>query len=170
MTPIDTPASAAQAEGRIDTAAIRRLLAEVNDPEIPVLTIEDLGVLRDVRWEGEQLIVEITPTYSACPAMQAIEQDIYRVLRREGLRSVSLRTTLAPAWTSDWISEEGRRKLLEYGIVPPHRCGTQADPAVACPRCGSGATEIISGFGSTPCKALYRCRDCLEPFDYFKCF
>jgi ring-1,2-phenylacetyl-CoA epoxidase subunit PaaD len=165
-----------EAEHRMpDVDTVHALLKQVADPEIPVLTIADLGVLRDVRVEDGRVIVVITPTYSGCPAMKAIEDEVYRVLRDSGLEQVEVRTQLAPAWTTDWMSAEGRRKLREYGIAPPaqsgRRAGALADArtVVQCPRCGSESTGRISEFGSTACKALYRCTDCLEPFDYFKC-
>lgn len=163
------PSNAHAAHGRAETGEIRRILAEVTDPEIPVLTIEDLGILRNIVWQGDRLVVEITPTYSGCPAMHAIEEEIVRVLKREGFSDISVRTQLSPAWTTDWMSEAGRRKLLEYGIAPPGRCTLEEGGKVNCPRCGSGNTEVISRFGSTACKALYRCKQCLEPFDYLKC-
>jgi ring-1,2-phenylacetyl-CoA epoxidase subunit PaaD len=154
----------------------RALLEKVADPEIPVLTIADLGVLRDVRQDNGHVVVTITPTYSGCPAMHVIEADIRRVLAGHGFRDVEVRTQLSPAWTTAWISEEGRRKLREYGIAPPEENphagprGREAVPAfkVKCPQCGALDTEKVSEFGSTACKALYRCRACLEPFDYFK--
>lgn len=147
--------------------------AAVVDPEIPVLTIGDLGVLRAVRLAGDTVEIEITPTYSGCPAMRVIEIEIETALRDAGIGKFRIATVLAPAWTTDWLSAEGRRKLAAYGIAPPagqasRRALFGAD-AVACPRCGSPATERISEFGSTACKALYRCRGCAEPFDYFKC-
>lgn len=136
--------------------------ASVCDPEIPVLTIADLGVLRDVRLDGDGVEVVITPTYTGCPAMETISADIRAALDRAGIAGrVSL--TLSPAWTTDWMSAEGRRKLAEYGIAPPVR------GAVACPRCGAREVEVLSAFGSTACKALWRCRACREPFDVFKC-
>ncbi len=140
--------------------------AAVVDPEIPVLTIADLGVLREVRVEGEIVTVSITPTYSGCPAMSAIARDVETALRRAGIDKLRVDTVLSPAWTTDWLSEEGRRKLAAYGIAPPVK---EAGNGVSCPRCGSPETECISAFGSTACKALYRCRHCAEPFDYFKC-
>ncbi len=145
----------------------------VVDPEIPVLTIGDLGVLRAVRLAGDTVEIEITPTYSGCPAMRVIEIEIETALRDAGIGKFRIATVLAPAWTTDWLSAEGRRKLAAYGIAPPagqasRRALFGAD-AVACPRCGNPATERISEFGSTACKALYRCRSCAEPFDYFKC-
>ncbi len=141
---------------------IWEVLASVPDPEIPVVSIVDLGIVREVH-SGE---VVITPTYTGCPATLVIEQDIRSALDSSGFRVVAIRTTLSPPWTTDWISEEGRRKLRLYGIAPPLAAGERL---VACPQCGSRETEEISRFGSTPCKAQWRCRDCLEPFDLFKC-
>lgn len=147
--------------------------AQVTDPEIPVLTIADLGVLRDVTVINGNVEVEITPTYSGCPAMNMIALEIELALAREGIRNPKIRTVLSPAWTTDWMSEEGRRKLKEYGIAPPqHAAGRRAlfgEQQVACPQCGSLDTEVMSEFGSTSCKALWRCKACREPFDYFKC-
>lgn len=154
---------------------VRTWLEAVTDPEIPVLSIADLGILRDVRCHDGEIAVVITPTYSGCPAMHAIEQAIAAELHRHGLERFHIRMRLAPPWTSDWITAAGRSKLREYGIAPPARLVSQqrnrlgAQPSVACPRCGSRHTARISEFGSTACKALYRCEDCLEPFDYFKC-
>jgi len=151
----------------------RAALAAVCDPEIPALTIADLGVLRDVRVEGDQIEVEITPTYSGCPAMSTITLDIEVALRRAGFEAIKVRTVLSPAWTTDWMSEAGRAKLRAYGIAPPApRSGRRAlfgQDEVACPRCASTDTERLAEFGSTSCKALWRCRACREPFDYFKC-
>ncbi len=152
----------------------RHVLEQVVDPEIPVLTIADLGILQDVRWKEGGLQVVITPTYSGCPAMQTIESDIAAVLTENGYADVEVKTQLSPAWTTDWLSESGRKKLLQYGIVPPAGSAAKQSlrvPATGlnCPRCQSANTEEISRFGSTPCKALYKCNDCLEPFDYFKC-
>ncbi len=152
----------------------RQILEQVTDPEIPVLTIADLGILRDVCWNDDRLQVVITPTYSGCPAMQTIEQDIKAALARHGYTQVDVATQLAPPWTTDWLSAPGREKLLQYGIVPPagstSKQGLRAPVThLACPRCQSTDTEEISRFGSTPCKALYKCNACLEPFDYFKC-
>ena len=140
-------------------------LAEVPDPEIPVISIVDLGIVRDVSWDGATLVVAITPTYSGCPATSVIAFEIESHLRARGVERLRLERRLSPAWTTDWIGEEGREKLRAYGIAPP---GAKGGP-VACPRCGSGATERVSQFGSTPCKAAWRCTECLEPFDHFKC-
>lgn len=148
--------------------------AAVTDPEIPVLTIEDLGVLRAVRVEGGRAEAVITPTYSGCPAMNMIALEVELALRRAGFEDVAVTTVLQPAWTTDWMTEAGRRKLAAYGIAPPvGRAGGRralfGETEVACPRCGSADTERIAEFGSTACKALYRCRACKEPFEYFKC-
>jgi ring-1,2-phenylacetyl-CoA epoxidase subunit PaaD len=142
-----------------DTGAIWAVLAEVADPEIPVISVVDLGIVRAV----EPGRVVITPTYTGCPATQVIERDVRAALDAAGYRHVAIETALSPAWTTDWISAAGRDKLSAYGIAPPTRS------AVHCPQCGSSSTEEISRFGSTPCKALWRCRDCAEPFDLFKC-
>ena len=147
--------------------------ASVVDPEIPVLTIADLGVLRDVILDGDRVEVAITPTYSGCPAMNMIAIEIELALERAGFRLPKVRTVLSPAWTTDWMSEEGRRKLRAYGVAPPQASSSRralfGEQAVACPQCGSNNTELLSEFGSTSCKALWRCRSCREPFDYFKC-
>jgi ring-1,2-phenylacetyl-CoA epoxidase subunit PaaD len=144
----------------------RAIVAEVADPEIPVLTIADLGILRDVAVVGDRVVVTVTPTYSGCPAMDVIRGDIARALRERGVEDVEVRTVLSPAWSTDWISDEGRRKLAEYGIAPP------AHPllhlGVCCPRCGSADTREQSRFGATACQAQYVCQACLEPFDHFK--
>lgn len=151
---------------------VRRILAEVTDPEIPVVTIEDLGILRDVTLDDAgQVTVTITPTYSGCPAMDVIRQDVQRVLAEHGYRDVAVRMVLAPAWTTDWMTDAGRRKLREFGIAPPTpRSGGQVllQLSVRCPQCGSPDTRQTSRFGSTACKALYVCRACAEPFDHFK--
>jgi ring-1,2-phenylacetyl-CoA epoxidase subunit PaaD len=147
--------------------------AAVVDPEIPVLTIADLGVLREVAVTDGRVEVAITPTYSGCPAMNMITLEIELALEREGFRDSKVRTVLSPAWTTDWMSEDGRRKLREYGIAPPLAASSRRAlfgvQQVACPQCGSGDTEVLSEFGSTSCKALWRCKSCREPFDYFKC-
>ncbi|MET1112563.1 MAG: 1,2-phenylacetyl-CoA epoxidase subunit PaaD [Allosphingosinicella sp.] len=148
------------AAARLDeTAAIWAVLAGVPDPEIPVISVVDLGIVRSV----ERDRVAITPTYTGCPATQVIERDIRAALDSAGYRHVAIETALSPAWTTDWITPEGRSRLHAYGIAPP------TSSAVACPQCGSADTEEISRFGSTPCKALWRCRSCAEPFDLFKC-
>jgi len=147
--------------------------AGVVDPEIPVLTIADLGVLRDVSVADGRVEVAITPTYSGCPAMNMIAVEIELALELAGFPNPKVRTVLSPAWTTDWMSEEGRRKLREYGIAPPLAAGSRRAlfgvQTVQCPQCGSAETELLSEFGSTACKALWRCKSCREPFDYFKC-
>ena len=147
--------------------------SRVVDPEIPVLTIADLGVLREVTVSEDGVEVEITPTYSGCPAMNMIALEIELALEREGFSRPKIRTVLSPAWTTDWMSEDGRRKLREYGIAPPQASSSRralfGEQQVACPQCGSDNTELLSEFGSTSCKALWRCKSCREPFDYFKC-
>ena len=147
--------------------------AGVVDPEIPVLTISDLGVLRDVAINDGCVEVTITPTYSGCPAMNMIKVEIELALERSGFRNSKVRTVRSPAWTTDWMSEDGRRKLREYGIAPPQAATSRRAlfgvQQVTCPQCGSDNTEVLSEFGSTSCKALWRCRSCREPFDYFKC-
>ena len=143
----------------VDSDAIWRVLEEVPDPEIPVLSVVDLGIVRQVTPER----VTITPTYTGCPATQVIGRDIRDALDAAGFRGIAIETTLSPPWTTEWISAAGKAKLHAYGIAPP------GQGAVACPQCGSADTEEISRFGSTPCKAQWRCRACLEPFDLFKC-
>ena len=152
--------------------AIWELLESVKDPEIPVLSIADLGILRAVHRDAEGLRVVITPTYSGCPAMRAIEDEVRAVLAAAGHAAVRVQTRLAPAWTTDWMSEKGRARLRDYGIAPPvpGSGGLHSEPAQPeCPRCGAVQTRRISEFGSTACKALYQCDECHEPFDYFKC-
>ncbi|QKG52200.1 1,2-phenylacetyl-CoA epoxidase subunit PaaD [Hymenobacter sp. BRD67] len=158
-------------------ARIWQLLEEVSDPEVPVLSILDLGIVRAVAVDGEHITVTITPTYSGCPAMSAIATDIRLRLLAEGYRQVTIHNQISPAWTTDWMSQAGRAKLEAYGIAPPID-GTASghvlnlfgqDTAVRCPLCKSAHTHLVSQFGSTACKALYQCDDCREPFDYFKC-
>jgi ring-1,2-phenylacetyl-CoA epoxidase subunit PaaD len=157
-------------------AAVWRVLEDVADPEIPVLSIVDLGVVRFVRWDADgKLHVGLTPTYSGCPATEVIRGSVERALARAGHADARIDTVLSPPWTSDWLSREGRQKLAAFGIAPPAEPVSSprrlfGDPLVACPKCGSDSTEKVSEFGSTPCKAHYRCTECLEPFDYFKCF
>lgn len=146
---------------------IFQVLSRVVDPEIPVLTIADLGILRSIAFEGETVVVTITPTYSGCPAMDMIREEIIEALAEAGYDDCEVRTQYAPAWTTDWMSEGGRRRLAEYGIAPPHPAGDPAGPIV-CPQCRSEDTHTISEFGSTACKALLVCERCGEPFDYFK--
>jgi ring-1,2-phenylacetyl-CoA epoxidase subunit PaaD len=167
-------------------------LEEVADPEIPVLSVVDLGIVRDLSWGQDQdeseLVVTITPTYSGCPAISVIRQDIATALRERGIANVQIRTQLSPAWTTDWLSEKGRLRLREYGIAPPRQSYPEAEDArtatagcsfadakgevaeaIECSRCGSKTTRLVSQFGSTPCKAFYVCDTCHEPFEYFKC-
>lgn len=152
------------------------IAATVVDPEIPVLTIADLGILRNVDVQGNSVTVTITPTYSGCPAMDAIRDDVYAAFKKEGYADVHVDLVLAPAWTTDWMTESGKQKLQEYGIAPPtghSKAGGHSGPvrlslAVKCPQCNSLNTKELTRFGSTSCKALYVCQDCKEPFDYFK--
>lgn len=152
------------------------IAATVVDPEIPVLTIADLGILRNVDVQGSTVTVTITPTYSGCPAMDAIRDDVYAAFKKEGYQDVHVDLVLAPAWTTDWMTEAGKQKLQEYGIAPPtghSKAGGHSGPvrlslAVKCPQCNSLNTKELTRFGSTSCKALYVCQDCKEPFDYFK--
>jgi len=181
--PVAAPSAPLAPEARL--ARARAALEAVPDPEIPVVSIRDLGILRAVRLADDGATVEaiITPTYSGCPAMSQIEEDVGRALEAAGLAPWRVRTELAPAWTTDWITDAGRASLRAYGIAPPGRCGSdgseagtvrplrfvpRAAQAIACPHCGSTHTEELSRFASTACKALYRCLDCREPFDYFK--
>jgi ring-1,2-phenylacetyl-CoA epoxidase subunit PaaD len=155
-----------------DTAqhTILSILAEVCDPEVPVLNILDLGILRDVKLHGDEVEVIITPTYSGCPAMDVISTDIRFKLIEHGYKKIKITSVLSPAWTTDWMTEDGKRKLREYGIAAPGlRSEDQDDRIVECPQCHSHNTKLLSQFGSTACKALYQCNDCKEPFDYFKC-
>ncbi|MEY9122565.1 1,2-phenylacetyl-CoA epoxidase subunit PaaD [Bradyrhizobium yuanmingense] len=160
-----------------DDAALRQrawdAAASVVDPEIPVLTIADLGVLREVVLDNDHVEVAITPTYSGCPAMNMIALEIEIALERAGFHHPKVRTVLSPAWTTDWLTEDGRKKLRAYGIAPPQAASSRralfGAQTVACPQCGSDKTELLSEFGSTSCKALWRCKACREPFDYFKC-
>ena len=159
---------------------IWQLLESVSDPEIPVLSVVDLGIIRTVSIQEDlvglnekKVLVTITPTYTGCPAMDMISGQIRMVLSEEGFKHVQIIQTLSPAWTTDWMSESGKQKLKAYGIAAP--IGKSFDQIylndlnVACPQCGSEKTKLVSEFGSTACKALFRCEDCMEPFDYFKC-
>jgi len=153
-----------------ETAQLFDLLSGVVDPEIPVLTLQDLGVLREISVVDGEVKVTITPTYAGCPAMETMRADIESALAAAGYQQVTVQQVLSPAWSTDWMSENGRKKLLAYGIAPPARtaCGPSTEQ-IECPRCKSAEVKIISEFGSTACKALYQCQDCREPFDYFKC-
>jgi ring-1,2-phenylacetyl-CoA epoxidase subunit PaaD len=161
---------------QINKQTIYSYLEEINDPEVPVLSIIDLGIVRDVRMNDEELEVIITPTYTGCPAMDMITTTIKIQLATLGFKKIKITQVLSPAWTTEWMSEEGKRKLKEYGIAPPNPKQQVCDQklfaeaeGVQCPHCNSYHTHRISEFGSTACKALYRCDDCKEPFDYFKC-
>jgi ring-1,2-phenylacetyl-CoA epoxidase subunit PaaD len=165
-------------------AAAQAIAAAVPDPELPMVTVADLGILRDVAAEGDRLVVTITPTYSGCPALREIAHDLRHRLAASGYAEVTVRTALAPAWSSDWITAEGRRKLSAAGIAPPHPVSASRGPArsgpvpltltetrrqpVTCPRCGSAVTTRTAAFGATACKALFRCESCREPFEYVK--
>jgi len=144
---------------------IWKWLDGVPDPEIPVISLVDLGIIRDVSWADDTLTVLVTPTYSGCPATAIINLDIETALRGHGIEKLELKRQLSPPWTTDWLSEKGRDALEKYGIAPP----TAAGGPKRCPQCGSVDLKKVSQFGSTPCKAAWRCNDCLEPFDYFKC-
>lgn len=147
------------------TDQIWQWLDTVPDPEIPVISLVDLGIIRGLAWEGDTLVVEVTPTYSGCPATSVINMDIETALRDRGIAKLELRQKLSPPWTTDWLSDKGRAALEKFGIAPPQPAGGPD----RCPHCGGDNLERLSQFGSTPCKAQWRCRDCLEPFDYFKC-
>jgi len=161
---------------QIDKQTIYSYLEEINDPEVPVLSIIDIGIVRDVKMNDEELEVIITPTYTGCPAMDMISATIKIQLATLGFKKIKITQVLSPAWTTEWMSEEGKRKLKEYGIAPPNPKQQVCDQklfaeaeGVQCPHCNSYHTRRISEFGSTACKALYQCDDCKEPFDYFKC-
>ena len=155
---------------------IWKIVKDIPDPEVPVLTVTDLGIIRDIRVNEEEVEVVITPTYSGCPAMDMIAMNIRLALLENGIKKIKITTVLSPAWTTDWMTEAGKEKLKQYGIAPPNPkqqvCNDQLfapNEAVQCPHCTSYHTHRISEFGSTACKALYQCDDCKEPFDYFKC-
>jgi ring-1,2-phenylacetyl-CoA epoxidase subunit PaaD len=157
---------------------VRAWLDAVPDPEIPAVSVTDLGIVRGVEWQGDDLVVAITPTYSGCPATSIIALDIEVALRAHGVEHLRIERRLSPPWTTDWITEGGRQRLEAYGIAPPAENAGRPSPlrrlterpaTIACPLCRSENTSRVSEFGSTPCKAQYRCDDCLEPFDYFKC-
>ena len=168
--------------GTVDTTVeqVWSWLGEVADPEIPVISVVDLGIVRDVAFEDGECVVTITPTYSGCPAMQVIADSVREALQAHGLDKLRIVSRLSPAWTTDWMSDAGKAALKGYGIAPPVQQAIdisglhagirrRAAPQVNCPHCGSPHTQLTSEFGSTPCKALYKCLDCREPFDYFKC-
>lgn len=154
----------------IDKKAIYSYLEEIKDPEVPVLSIIDLGIVRDVVMHtDDEIEIKITPTYNGCPAMDMIASNIRIMLSTLGFKKYKVTQILSPAWTTDWMSEEGKRKLKQYGIAAPDKQFVIAADGVECPHCNSHHTKLISEFGSTACKALYQCNDCKEPFDYFKC-
>ena len=161
-------------ESTISVKKIWQILEQVTDPEVPVLTITDLGIVRDVKINNSpsgngSIEVIITPTYTGCPAMDMITMNIKMAMLENGYKNVKVTSVLSPAWTTDWMSEEGKIKLKEYGIAAPDKKFTIAIDGIECPLCSSTNTKLISEFGSTACKALYQCNDCKEPFDYFKC-
>ena len=160
----------------ISTSAVWKILEQVNDPEVPVLSVIDLGIIRNVEINNDEVIVTVTPTYSGCPATEVINMSIRFALIENGFKNVQLKTVLSPAWTTEWMTEAGKEKLKAYGIAPPKPmqqvctpASFQEEEAIQCPHCNSYHTKLISRFGSTACKALYKCEDCKEPFDYFKC-
>ncbi len=154
---------------------IHHLVSEIPDPEIPVINISELGILRNITVNEQQVTVDITPTYSGCPAMKQIEDDILSILKENGISNAKVNMVYAPAWTTDWITEEAKEKLKKYGIAPPEKTTVDKGAIIGkqknliCPHCNSANVQMISQFGSTACKALYKCNSCLEPFDYFKC-
>lgn len=160
----------------LSKAEIENLLSEIPDPEIPVISIKELGILRDVKLNNDEVEVVITPTYSGCPAMRLIEDQIKEALGEQGIEKFKVTSVLTPAWTTDWITDEAKKKLEDYGIAPPEKSSPDKsllDPFgpkdLRCPHCKSKDVKMVSQFGSTACKAHYKCNDCLEPFDYFKC-
>lgn len=159
-----------------DIKEIWNTLETVCDPEVPVLSILDLGIVRNVEFANEKYTITITPTYSGCPAMDVITMQIRMALLEKGIRNFEIKTILSPAWTTDWMTQAGKEKLKAYGIAAPHHKQSVCTPdafaeeeAIQCPQCNSYHTKLVSQFGSTACKALYQCEDCKEPFDYFKC-
>lgn len=162
------------ATAQLSQDTVWQWLAAVPDPEIPVVSVVDLGIVRSVNVKTDAIEIDVAPTYSGCPATEVIEDTIVDALRARGIQEVRINRVLSPPWTTDWITDEGREKLLRYGIAPPAQGADKStmlgnSRAVACPRCSSTNSSLISEFGSTACKAAYRCNDCLEPFEYFKC-
>lgn len=157
----------------ITNETIRDMMKEIYDPEIPVLSVVDLGIVRTININNDEIEIFITPTYSGCPAMDVISLNIRMALLQNGFKKIKITQQLSPAWTTDWMTEEGKQKLKAYGIAPPEGKSFDKkyleDLKVECPLCNSSNTKLLSQFGSTGCKALYQCKDCLEPFDYFKC-
>lgn len=172
--------AAARGGTRPSLDAVWQALSRVPDPEVPVVSIVELGIVRTVEWQDDELLVRVTPTYSGCPATELINEGIRCALTDAGVAGHRVETTLSPAWTTDWIAPEAKQKLREFGITPPGSAARidvtgisplrRRDEPVECPRCGSAATTLLAQFGSTACKALYRCDACREPFDYFKPF
>lgn len=163
-------------EHTISVEDVYAMLAQIPDPEIPVINVLELGVVREVIVNGDEVTIKITPTYSGCPAMHQIERDIRSALKHNGIANAKIETVYKPAWTTDWINAEAREKLRAYGIAPPEKGSHNKSlllfgkaKTITCPKCGSTDTEMISQFGSTACKALHKCLNCKEPFDYFKC-
>ena len=152
-----------------DINKIWKILEEVCDPEIPVLSIIDLGIIRNISFNGAKFLIDVTPTYSGCPAMDMISMDIRLKMLENGFKNFEINTIISPAWTTDWMSESGKKKLAEYGIAAPNRISDKENGPKECPQCHSKNTILLSEFGSTACKALYQCLNCKEPFDYFKC-
>jgi ring-1,2-phenylacetyl-CoA epoxidase subunit PaaD len=160
----------------LTSVEIEKILSEIPDPEIPVINIKELGILRKVKVEGGKVLITVTPTYSGCPAMRLIEDQIKEVLHENKIESFVVKSVLSPAWTTDWITDEAKQKLEDYGIAPPEKGSPNKsllDPFgpkdIRCPHCKSKNVKMVSQFGSTACKAHYKCIECLEPFDYFKC-
>lgn len=156
-------------DNKIPVKEIWQILETVCDPEVPVLSIIDLGIVRDVKVNDEVIEIIITPTYTGCPAMDMIAMNIRLALSENGFNKIKITSVLAPAWTTDWMTETGKQKLKAYGIAAPDKKFDIPEDGVQCPQCNSGNTKLVSAFGSTACKALYQCQDCKEPFDYFKC-
>ena len=153
----------------VDKKTLFAFLENIKDPEVPVLSIIDLGIVRDIKYNDDELEIVTTSTYTGCPAMDMIAADIRSELATLGFKKIKITQSLSPPWTTDWMSESGKRKLQEYGIAPPDKRFTIPKDGIECPLCHSNNTRLISEFGSTACKALYQCNDCKEPFDYFKC-
>jgi len=154
---------------QLDKKTLFNFLENIKDPEVPVLSIIDLGIVRDIKWNDDELEIVITSTYTGCPAMDMIAAEIRSQLTTLGFKKIKITTALSPAWTTDWMSEAGKRKLQEYGIAPPDKRFSIPKDGVECPHCHSQNTRLVSEFGSTACKSLFQCNDCKEPFDYFKC-
>lgn len=148
---------------------ILSILEKVTDPEVPVLSVLDLGIIRKIVFENGDPVISVTTTYSGCPATDVINADIRMILIEQGYKNIQIKNQLSPPWTTEWMSEEGKRKLKEYGIAPPNKKFSIPKDGITCPQCNSINTKLISEFGSTACKALFQCRNCQEPFDYFKC-